>query len=297
MKKPLIAAAISMALVGTAQAESQFYGKMNVSASYNDSTESFDLNNHASRLGVKGSSDLGSTKVIYQAEFSNPTDTGGLSSRDTYVGLAYSGMGTVKMGKMDTPLKKSQGKFDLFNDVIDIKNVLDGENRMNNSINYTSEKMGALQVSVSAILNDTNEGAASDTDGYSASVTFNQDAIYAAVAYDTKVKDESVQRATFIYNMGDLSVGALINNVDKTDTADDELGFGVNASMKMNANTLKAQYVTGDQQGSPGASNLSVGVDHKLAKTTKAYFYATASDSDAPSSDVTALLAGLEHKF
>lgn len=297
MKKPLIAAAISMALASVAQAETQFYGKMNVSVSYNDLTEDFDLNEHASRLGVKGSDDLGSVKVVYQAEFSNPTDTGGIGARDTFVGLAYPGIGTMKMGLMDTPLKKSQGKFDLFNDVVDIKNVLDGENRRANSVNFTTEKLGALQVSFSAVLNNSSDNPGiSDTDGYSASVTYSKDAIYAAVAYDTKVNEESVQRATFIYNMGEMTVGALINNVDTADTADAELGLGLNASMTKGANTFKVQYVSGDQKAS-GRVNLSAGVDHKLAKTTKAYAVATINEEDNTFAEYTALIFGLEHKF
>jgi predicted porin len=306
MKKPLIAAAISMALVGTAQAESQFYGKMNVATVYDDSSEKFSLSSNASRLGVKGSDDLGSTKVIYQAEFelsvddglgtdfdeAGDTDTNTLKTRDTYIGLAYSGMGTVKMGIMDTPLKKSQGKFDQFNDVIDIKNVLDGENRMANSINYTSEKMANTQVSVSAVLAENGS-----SDGYSASVVYSADSLYLSGAYDTKIKGESTQRVTAIFKAGDLSFGALINNVDTDDTkGDDELGYAANIAMKAGSNTFKAQYEAGDQKAA-GATSLSLGLDHKLAKTTKAFFYVNQSETDAVDSDVTALVAGLEHKF
>lgn len=308
MKKTLLAlAATSMALSISAQAENQFYGKMNVAVGYVDAGDSvpvklmpkgqyFKLQDNASRLGVKGSQDLGSSKVIYQAEFSNPTDTGGIGARDTFLGLEYGEMGTVKMGYMDTPLKKSQGKFDLFNDVIDIKNVMDGENRMPNSVNYTTTKMGDLQASVSVILPD---GAT--TEGVSASVTYSKDALYAAVAIDNKVVGESTTRLTAIYNMGDLTVGALINSVDSADVVqagDSELAFGVNASMKAGNNTFKAQFETGDQKYS-GAQSISFGADHKLAKTTKAYLYVNMfdTDTDTANTDVTQVLAGLEHKF
>ncbi|MAA72822.1 MAG: hypothetical protein CL679_13965 [Bermanella sp.] len=305
MKKPLIAVAVSMAFIASAQAEGQFYGKMNVATVYDDASEKFSLSSNASRLGVKGSDDLGSTKVIYQAEFelavddglgtdvddAGDTDTNTLKTRDTYIGLAYSGMGTVKMGIMDTPLKKSQGKFDQFNDVIDIKNVLDGENRMANSINYTSEKMANTQVSVSAVLAENGS-----SDGYSASVVYSADSLYLSGAYDTKIKGESTQRVTAIFKAGDLSFGALINNVDTDDTKDEELGYAANVAMKAGSNTFKAQYEAGDQK-EVGATSLSLGLDHKLAKTTKAFFYVNQSETDAADSDVTALVAGLEHKF
>lgn len=294
MKKPLIAAAISMALVGTAQAESQFYGKMNVAVGYNDASEKAGVESYASRLGIKGSENLGTSTVVYQAEYETDIDGDGtvFKQRDSYVGLHYAGMGTVKMGVMDTPLKKSQGKFDLFNDVFDMKSVISGDNRAANSLNYTTEKMGALQVSASVVF--AEDGS---SDGYSANATFNADSLYAAVAYDTKVGNESTIRATGIYSMGDLSVGALVNQVDSDDvTGDaDELAFGMNAAMKAGANTFKAQYLSGDQKEA-GAESITLGADHKLAKTTKAYLYANQFESDTTDSSVTVAL-GLEHKF
>ncbi len=297
MKKPLILAVAAMALTAGAQAESKFYGKMNVSTSYDDGSEALVLSSNASRLGVKGSEDLGSVKVIYQAEYETDIDgdSGGtpFKQRDAYVGLSYGDMGTVKMGVMDTPLKKSQGKFDLFNDVVDFKNILDGENRVGNSINYTTAKMGSIQASVTAVL---GEGS---TDGYSANVVFKQGDLYAAVAVDTNIpgKEEQVVRATAIYSMGDMRFGALINNVDTDDTSvgGDELGFAVNASMKMGSNKAKVQFESGDQKAA-GATSLSFGVDHKLAKSTKAFGLVNLSGADGVD-DATAIAVGLEHKF
>ncbi|MGR6874639.1 porin [Pseudomonas sp. HK3] len=294
MKKPLIAAAISMAFISGAQAESQFYGKMNVSVDYNDESEKGSVSSHASRLGIKGSEDLGSSKVVYQAEYETDIDGDGtvFKQRDSYVGLHYAGMGTVKMGVMDTPLKKSQGKFDLFNDVFDMKNVIVGDNRAANSLNYTTEEMGAVQVSASVVF--AEDGS---SDGYSANAIFNADSLYAAVAYDTKVGNESTVRATGIYSMGDLSFGALLNQIDSDDVAgdEDELGFGVNAAMKAGANTYKVQYLSGDQKAND-AESITLGADHKLAKTTKAYLYVNQFETDTSDSEVTIAL-GLEHKF
>jgi predicted porin len=301
MNKTLIALATSLALVSVAQADSKFYGKMNVATTYEDESEEFKVESNASRLGVKGSEELSTSKIIYQAEYQidvDGDDSSVLKQRNTYIGLAYNSMGTIKMGMMDTPLKTSQGKFDLFNDVVDIKNVLAGENRMANTVNYTTEKMGNVQSSVSVILpeNDSSEGI-------SASVVYKAGNIYASAAFDNKVKGEATQRMTVIYNLGDIKVGALLNNVDAADTAGtagEELGFAVNASMKMGMNTLKAQFDSGEQKKS-GASSLSLGLDHKLAKATKAYFvfsqFSADANTDGTSNDTTTLAMGLEHKF
>lgn len=302
MKKPLILAVAAMALTAGAQAESKFYGKMNVSVGYDDASETFNLTDNASRLGVKGSEDLGSTKVVYQAEFSKAVDGSNvLGTRDTYLGLSYGEMGTVKMGVMDTPLKKSQGKYDLFNDLVDIKQVISGENRAANSINYTSAKMGAIQASVSAIL---GEGP---NDGYSASVVYKEGDIYAAVAFDKDIPGKQVQtlRATAIYSMGDMRFGALVNNVDAADTADAKLAISLNASLKAGKDTFKVQVDKGDQgkaftdngAAAKGAMIISAGADRKLAKSTKAFAFVAMADADAAGSDSTTLAFGLEHKF
>ncbi len=316
MNKTLIALATSMALVSVAQADVKFYGKMNVATVYEDGDvdEVFKVQSYASRLGVKGSEDLGSSSVIYKAEYEiavddgfatsksevnvntdgdidTDTDTNTIKPRDVYIGLKYNGMGTVKLGNMDTPLKKSQGKFDLFNDVVDIKKVLDGDNRMPNTVNYTTEKMGALQSSVSVILPEDGS-----SEGISANVVYKKGDIYASAAFDSKVKGEATQRATVIYSLGDIKVGALINNVDTADTKGDELGFSVNASMKMGMNTLKAQYESGEQKEA-GASSLSLGADHKLAKATKTYFVFSQFSADDATQEKTILAVGLEHKF
>ncbi len=295
MNKTLIALATSMALVSVAQADVKFYGKMNVATAYENESEKFAVESNASRLGIKGSEDLSTSKIIYQAEYQIDVDGDGganvLSQRDTYIGLAYKGMGTVKMGVMDTPLKKSQGKFDLFNDIVDIKKVLDGDNRMPNTVNYTTEKMGALQSSVSVILPEDGS-----SEGVSANVVYKKGDIYASAAFDSKVKGEATQRATVIYSLGDIKVGALINNVDTADSKGDELGFAVNASMKMGMNTLKAQYDSGEQKEA-GANSLSLGVDHKLAKATKAYFVFSQFAADDATKETTILAMGLEHKF
>jgi len=303
MKKPLIAAIATMALAAGAQAESKFYGKMNVSFNYSDADPELGLSSNASRLGVKGSEDLGSTKVIYKAEYETDVDGDNddedtIKQRDIYVGLAYAGMGTVKMGNMDTPLKKSQGKFDLFNDVFDIKRGIDGDKRLSNTLNYTSEKMGGVQASVSYIMMEDPTGAADD--GISASVTYKQGDIYAAVAMDSKTEDAdtATTRATFIYSMGDMRLGALVNIVDESDTTatGEELAYAVNGSMKMGKNTLKVQYGASDQGSDLGATGLSLGVDHKLGKATKAYAYLDLASSDN-SDDATTAAFGLEHKF
>jgi predicted porin len=126
MKKKLILAAITAALATplAVQAEAIMYGKLRVAtqnASSNiEAGKSWGMANHSSRLGVKGSEDLGGgIRAIYKLEFGvNPTvegNNGGWTQRNSYVGLDGA-FGTFLMGVHDTPLKVSTMKLDLFED-------------------------------------------------------------------------------------------------------------------------------------------------------------------------------------
>jgi len=164
MNRKLISLAVAAALVApaAAMADAVLYGKLNVSLDYADVRNvvlpEYEVRNvdgvlrlvetapgedyegwgmsssgyipgegRASRLGVKGSEDLGGgLKAIYQIELGiNPNDTNNnvlsnsdsITYRNTFVGLA-GGWGTALMGRHDTPLKISTGKLDLFADTM-----------------------------------------------------------------------------------------------------------------------------------------------------------------------------------
>jgi predicted porin len=128
MNKKLLAAAITAAVVAApaAFAESVVYGKFHTSYDGSDfksgrygsgqDRNNYSLESRASRLGFKGSEDLGNgLKAIYQAEFSVQTDgndgsygqdggDGWGGQRNTFIGLA-SDWGTVLAGRHDTPAK------------------------------------------------------------------------------------------------------------------------------------------------------------------------------------------------
>ncbi len=315
MKKSLIALAASMAVVAGAQAETKLYGKFNVSAQYEDAEAatdpSYKLESHASRLGVKGSEDLGNAKAIYQMEFEVYVDDGQgksdkgsdtLEQRNIYVGLDYGSAGSIRMGHFDTPLKVSQGKFDVFNDVADIKNVLDGEQRDSNQINYTVG-FGDLVASVSTIMRE----AAGKGNYTSASLTYKAGDLYLSLAMDDGVPESvGTQRLTAIYTLGDLRLGLMAQNVDEKDTAGcgtnndvkdcDTLGYSANITYKLGKNVVKAQYTTSDQD-EEGAAMTTVGVDHKLGKATTAYALYNMYSNDADKSGLDTAAVGLIHKF
>ncbi|MDX1353157.1 MAG: porin, partial [Thiomicrorhabdus sp.] len=120
MKKNIIALAVASAIAApVAMADAPVvYGQINVAIdSVKD--EGMRTTDRDSRLGVKGSEDLGNgLKAIYKMEFGVSIDDdankGTLTNRNQYVGLS-GGFGTILMGRHDTPTKMIQAK-DLFND-------------------------------------------------------------------------------------------------------------------------------------------------------------------------------------
>ena len=118
--------------------------------------------NRASRLGFKGSEDLGNgLKAIYQVEFGinlNDTNNNVLSNsdsftyRNTFVGLAGN-WGTFLMGRHDTPMKISTGKLDLFSDTMADYNGTVGfrDLRADNAIAYISPSWSGFQLAAAVV--------------------------------------------------------------------------------------------------------------------------------------------------
>lgn len=312
MKK--IALALAVTAPFAAQAETieiekpEFYGKFNVVQEFiqQEAGGSYSkLNSNASRLGVKGkfALDNGLT-AIYQAEYETFIDEGEkaagqtITQRNTFVGVE-SGVGTLQAGIFDTPLKLSQNKVDLFNDLQgDIKNVIsaNGENRMKNSVQYTSPSLAGVVLAVDHI-NSEDKTTAKRDNGVSASLAYTRGGIYLAYAYDNAVKAEGLEisRVVAQYTVGGLQVGALWETQDNNGTDDD--GWMASASYKLNSTVaLKAQYGESDMKKTGGQS-YSIGADYKLAKAAKAFVYATAEDADAAGSANQYYGAGVEYKF
>lgn len=132
------------------------YGKVHASVNNYDDADNWQAKSNSSRLGFKGSEDLGNgMKVIYKYELSyDVTDGGGVSgtNRNSYVGLAGD-FGTVKVGRHDTPAKSAfyaSGNDALDGSMADL-NTLYGftETRQSNIILYHAPKMGDLALSAS----------------------------------------------------------------------------------------------------------------------------------------------------
>ncbi len=332
MKKTALSLAIAAVLPTFANAEKvevempEFYGKVNVSVQ-NTQEEGkgsiSELVSNASRLGVKGKIELKhGIQAVYQAEFqynnagdnsktykgsAEGTDSLGgeisldaevkgsevFSQRNTFAGIK-GGFGQVIVGNFDTPLKKSQKKIDLFNDLEgDIKSVItNSDNRKANSIQYNTPKMAGLVATVAHIASEDE----TVNDGTSSSLTFSQKNVYAAIAYDTDVEKDGIDVTRLVaqYSIAGITLGGLWETQQQS--GDNKDGWVYSASYKLNSDVkLKAQYGESDIV-KDNAETYSLGADYKLGKGAKAYAFVTDETYDENKSNQY-YGVGLEYKF
>lgn len=325
MKKLILSATIA-ATVGTASysfaegaiktsADNKFYGKVNVSVvnADNGSTDTWDLNSNASRLGVKGKTDIANgLQVIYQAEFEICIDDGDCKGQTfkqrNIMGGIKGSFGTLWAGKHDSPTKLAQKKIDLFNDLEgDIKNTFEGENRVSNIVAYTSPTVNGFSSTLAMVPGEGTDvdGDGIDdtglTDSLSYSVSYSNDDLYVAVAGDQDLDKQDLLRIVTQYKIDALKLGLMYQQNEDNFGTKDESGYFVSAAYKIDKTTLKIQYgsieddVDGDEE-----ETFSIGADYKLGKNTKTYvFYTDNTDSEIGSEDSedSAFGVGLEHKF
>jgi predicted porin len=322
-KKSALAVVVAASMIpAAAMADTTVYGQARVFAVNEDNgtDDAFLLESEASRIGIKGNAELdGDLEVIYKFEYEvDPADdsNGGIGkNRNNYVGLKGN-FGQVIFGTHDTPLKKAQGKVDLFSDYYeaDIKKALTsglgekkliGENREKNIAYYKSPKIAdAINIHVALMPGETAGDADKDgiADNTSIAVTYKVDNLFLSLANDQRSNDDSVTRIAAQFKSGAFGVGALYQMAED-DSADlDEDGFVLSGYFKASDNVkLKLQHVMSEvDKSGPETTQTTAGVDYKLGKKTTLAGYFTTREVEvagATSDELDLFGLGLIHKF
>ncbi|CAB0151564.1 Major outer membrane protein P.IB [Pseudidiomarina piscicola] len=281
-----------------------FYGKANVSLQSNDDGASTDteLESNSSRIGVKGGRKItDDLEVIYQLEWQvDLADLGGddnLKSRNQFVGLRGS-FGELTVGRRDTVLKTVQGDIDQFSDyVADVKGLFEGENRTSNTISYYSPSFNHFQVAGSIVL---SEGDTQD-DGYSMALSYGDEALdatgyYFGAAMDREVDGYDIERLVGYTKVSDTMFGLMWQQQERVDGTAEADGFVASVQQPLGQFRLKAQYQVIDF-GNGEDDALSLGVDYKLASSTKIYTWYTGRDRQTIEAKQRYVAIGIEHKF
>lgn len=358
MKRSLIAlgVAAAVALPVTAQAAPKVYGKLNLTVQNVEvdgvNTDVTEVRSNASRFGIKGEDELTATlSAIYQVEWevsgSGAADSAAdLAARNRFVGLKHQTFGSLKLGRHDTYLKLAEGKIDLFNDLAgDIEKAVGaqgGPARANNVVDIASPKfLGGVVAGVQLIQSEgvaaVGQTAPADDnlgDALSASVTYNSDNAYLALAANkdvwTRFSDNTggngvkadALRLAGSYKFADLGLvlGAIAQTAETSDLGagqkdSKEEGWVVSAALTFadswvaklqhgessleNARTRAGNNVTLLGNGDVDIKVSSAGLDYNFTKSSRAFGFATVQNRSDRTTDIdtSTFGVGLEHNF
>jgi predicted porin len=318
MKKSLIALAIASAVSAPAFAATSnvdIYGKLNYSASFlfdqADSESDVQFTSNSSRIGFKGSEDLGGgLSAIWQIENSLNIDegNGNWASRNTFLGVKGD-WGTVLGGKHDTPLKLVGRAVDLFGDgIADSRNVMGGgsDARASNVVAYISPSFSGFSF-IGAYVTDfpgntTTAPDADSKDVWNVNATYSNGPLYIGGAYG----DGNGHEAAGLGAQWRLAAGYTFGNfkvVGQYDNLEDDAAGGQNgdydawmlgASYTMGNMVFKGNYMMGEFDGPGGASpeQWTVGMDYNLSKRTSVYALYVAAEEFNNASGVGSLGGG-----
>lgn len=193
------ATAVAVLAAPAAHAETTLYGSVRLGVNYLDNRSTgrsnWDVVNESSRLGVKGSEDLGGDlRAIYQYEFGVNADGSGdgpLSRRHSWVGLR-GGFGQFVIGRTYTPYYNAIGIDDVWNseDTGITYSFLGRPTRLSDMLIYTTPTLpGGLSVQAAASANGAGNGqsgaahTADDLDHYEFAAIYKAGALFIGAAY------------------------------------------------------------------------------------------------------------------
>jgi predicted porin len=260
MNKKLIAVAIAAAVAAPAAManDTTLYGKVHMSINNSDTAagDQWNVSSHSSRLGVKGSEDLGNgMKAIFQYEMSyNGTDSATAigSARNSYIGLAGD-FGQVRVGRHDTPAKVAfyaAGNERLADSIIDLNGHFGfDELRTSNAIAYISPSFSGFSVAAAIVPGErAAAGTTTITLGIGAATT-----TITGVAVPAADSLADAYSLGLMYSGGGLKAGlGYTNGEDLTGLSDATL-LNIGASYTMDAYSIGAQWQN-VEVGVPGAS-------------------------------------------
>ncbi|MDG2061554.1 MAG: porin [SAR86 cluster bacterium] len=290
--------------------EPKVYGKLwiTVESQNKESGSKIDMVSNASRLGMKGNMGIGEDiEAIYQAEYEvDPVDGTAdekkqrtFKQRNSFVGIKGS-YGTFFIGTHDTAFKESGAKIDLFNDLAagDIRNILQGENRMSDFIGYRTPLFGdIISATFNAIKGEKGLGDNSIFGSRSISVNYKTKSFYAALSVDSEIKGYDSIRLSLKMPFNRTQIGFIYQDTEKINTGEKEDGYVVSLSQKIgNKGIFKLQIAESDMKLQSG-KQASIGYDYKLSAKFKVLFFFTDLSLDTRLKQQEVGAVGFEYKF
>ncbi|WP_151638832.1 porin [Noviherbaspirillum aerium] len=337
MNKTIIALAALAAVCGSAAAQTNItiYGVADVGLTRSDTSTTeavWGLGSgiqSGSRIGFRGTEDLGGgLSAIFTLENGYNIDTGALGQggrlfgRQAFVGLA-GGFGTVRFGRLDTPLHRALDTIDPFGTGLagDIESVftanglyaagtdIGAENvRMDNTINYATPNFGGFSAQIAygfgEVAGSTSAGRQLGfSGGYAAGP------LTALVGYhdNNNAAGTADGKTAFVGGVYDLKVvklhAAYANNESETSagvTTAKSRDAMLGVSAPVGPGTVIASYLRHDNRTGAGADadKWALGYTHALSKRTNLYTsYGRLNRKPAGAVDTSVFNAGIRHRF
>ena len=331
-KKLALAAALAACFASTAQAQSNvtIYGRLNVTAERQDldGDTGTVLANNASRIGFKGTEDIGNgLKAGFVLEHGFDATTGAADNRfwarESTVSLSSSNLGTLRLGNMS-----ASEAYYATADYVSLHNHDTGTSsdafyalgfqvatgKMTNSVAYSSPVINGFRGDVQVGLNDGEGDRRTVLAG-----NYDAGPLHLGAGYEefNGLKSLAIRG---LYEMGpwmfggyieqssgSADVDALSNALLATDA--ERTNFRVLAMYTMGAGEFHANYGKADEigdQANTGADQYTLGYNYNLSKRTKVYGFYTAIKSDGAAAaalysggvqDFSSFAVGLRHNF
>lgn len=292
MKKAILAA-LAAATTSMVSAQVTVYGVMDQAVRSTDGDTSFVSGSHTtSRLGVKGSEDLGNgltASFTLEGRLNvGDGDVGGddLFNRESSVSLGSKTLGTITLGRTDTSTSADidtlvgAGNFGNFTNTSGVEYAGDRAN----TIRYTSPNIGGAEFRIGQ---SEAVGSAEKLD--SASITFKNQYLSAGVGYDKTASGDTYTAVGAAVNIAVATVGAMHGRRD----ADIETKVTVvSGRVPMGQFAVLGAYSLTDAAGTE-TKVTSLGASYDLSRRTM--ILAAYQDQDGSSSDFFQL--GLVHRF
>jgi predicted porin len=364
LQRKLLAAAVASACalpaVALAQVPSwiQIYGRANVSyerittsnssnTAVQPNQSNWDLVDNSSRIGFRGNKDLGGGLTgLFQMESRVRLDQGfgELTSRDSYAGLAGS-FGTVRLGRTIGPVYYATYDYismhnhdtGTSSDALLAPTVFGNQGFMNNTVWYTSPKLGAFTVDVAHSLLGVARLPGESQPRYLGLVgSYDQGPLHLAASYANTQRSDDIDPGPAVvanndkaYTIGGLYdfktfvIGALIESAKTKVLAGGDASRNyvrVSAMMPVGKNEFHVNFGTvnhaiGSSTSNDGAKQWTLAYNYNITKETKVYAFYTRVDNDnngtygagnfnanvpitqVPGLDISSIAIGVRHNF
>lgn len=339
MNKKLITLAVAAAMVAplAAAAETTLYGRIDTALTYVDNDTDgavldddgiWDIDTGTTRIGVKGSEDLGNgLQAIFNAEWQFTSSEGGSNdgtstflNRLAYAGLS-GGFGTVAIGRQWTPYYGAVDKTDIFNDpgnagtgpnTVAVNKAYLGLSRTGDALAYVSPNFNGFQAKLALVIDHDTTGATKESDGidaYNPAITYDNGPISIGASlldYDNDLGAQDRWGVAGSYNFGMFKLIAQYEDMDESDNTNNNDGadeWSIAGEAYFGNNTVRALYGNVDYDSGNATDELdvwAVSLQHNFSARTRVYAEYAANDYDfraATDQDRSMFSLGLRHDF